>query len=356
MNSFAAVARVFTLFMLLFCSTKIGAATLEKPYSVDVPVPTQSLVDKKTAELEGLQMLLARLTGKSARDNSHIKAQTASGIDKYLLQYSYEGGSTPGSYVLRLTFSEAAINPLLREAGLTLWPLHRPRVLLLMVDTQAKWWPEQPEQLATISAQGRAHGVPLLLLDAKERSSISAEAVQNFNMTALEPALVQYGEVVLLPGVVGGNNQAGWQGKWLLSFHDKKEVIEQKASTLAALFDGLLSEVAQRLSASYRAIHVDDGGAARLRVQVDGITSYAAYKQLDNYVQKLDAVRSVQILEVRGTSVVLRVDVTGRASFLTLMELSKHLIQQQEPLPESEISTDRAPVKPDAVVHFSWIQ
>ncbi len=142
------------MFLIGICGSK-----LDRPYVVDVPVASQSADERNKASAQGLQQLLIKLGGQPANDNPVVKQQLASGVDKYILQYSYEKGVASGGYlpvsafVLRLVFSQTAVLQLLHDAGIALWPLDRPQLLVLMLDAEdalvAGYWSDTPGNTIT---------------------------------------------------------------------------------------------------------------------------------------------------------------------------------------------------------------
>jgi hypothetical protein len=65
-----------------------------------------------------------------------------------------------------------------------------------------------------------------------------------------------------------------------------------------------------------------------VRLQVDSVTSYGSYTQLREYLEKLDAVKRVSIVQIDGTTVMVDVEVTGKESFRSLLALFRPLVAQ----------------------------
>ena len=93
------------------------------PYSVSVPVAAQSAPDLQQAAALGLHTVVEHITGRGDADSNPAMSAAFAGADHYLEQYRYERnaadttGATP--WLAQMRFSAAAVNQLLRNAGLS---------------------------------------------------------------------------------------------------------------------------------------------------------------------------------------------------------------------------------------------
>lgn len=386
---------------MLFVST-VQAARVQKPYVVDVPVATQTAEERKTATAAGLQQLLARLSGQAVPDKQ-AKAIAASGkIDSYLLQFGYvknlpvplfvetvaEAGQVSSSlqspasqssspqpllsapvlpmqtavasavampWRLHLDFSPTAVNALLQESGLPLWPLDRPQVQLWMTDdngmlSAASAKPDVKQTLVDIA---NSLGVPLVVADklpGTDATAVPATALQNQDIAQLLPLLPAQIADAFLFARIGGDVAQGWHVKWLLHFHDQDYRFEEKGQDIYGVFDKSLQKVAAYLAGNYRSSVTADAGAVQLRLRVDGVQTYDAYTRLHDYLEKLDVVQRVVIVQVNGSSIVFDVDAKGRESLRNLLALTRSLQWQEEVLPPVGGNTSIRPVW-----RYNWV-
>lgn len=335
-------------FLSLLWFSSAHAVRLEEPYTAEIPVATQSAAERPAAERAGLLLVLERLSGQRLDSDPHIKL-ALSKAENYLQQFAYLQArplpkDAPASTVMqpewkiKLVFSPAAVNQLLGDAGVMLWPLDRPQVMLLMVNEQTALLPlpgQDGEDVVTpLSRMGLARGVPLLLLeDASAQDITMVAAVQSLDVAGVTQQVSKLKPDALLLGNVAGNDIAGWRGQWLLSYQGKDQSFEKKSATYNALIDDVLREAAQHLSNTYRDSATADVGPAQLQLQVEGIKSYADFTALREFIEKLEAVQRVGSMHLSGMSVTVDVDVKGRESFRNLMNLSKSLQWQDEVLP-----------------------
>lgn len=326
----------------LLCLSSAHAARIDDPYVVEVPVASQNTTERPAAERAGLLLVLERLSGQRLDSDPHIKS-ALSKAENYLQQFAYvqDKSSAPSAaqpvWKMKLVFLPAAVNQLLDEAGVALWPQDRPRVMLLMANEQAALLPlpaaDGADTVTPLIRIGQARGLPLLVPDPAEQDITVVANVQGLDAVSLMPQAVNQKADALLLGNIRGSDTAGWSGQWLLHYQEQDQSFQQKATTFEGLVDAALRQVAAYLSGSYLNSTTTDTGPAQLRLQVDGVRTYAAYMQLRQYLEKLEAVKSVGATQINGTTVIVDVDVKGRESFRNLTSLFKSLQWQEEVLP-----------------------
>ncbi|HQQ63090.1 MAG TPA: DUF2066 domain-containing protein [Pseudomonadales bacterium] len=371
----ARIANILLFSVGLLLVPTVQAARVQKPYVVDVPVATQTAEERKTATAAGLQQLLSRLSGQGVPDKQ-AKALVAAGkLESYLLQFGYvknlpmpvfietavatgQAASTQPSvpaptlpaqavvmpWRLHLEFSPPAVNALLQENGLALWPLDRPQVQLWMTDdngvlSAASTRPDVTQAVVEIA---NTRGVPLTVADklpVADGAAVPASALQNQDIAQLLPLLPTQVADAFLFARIGGDETQGWHVQWLLHFRDRDYRFEEKGQDIYSVFDKSLQQVAGYLSGNYRSSVTADTGAVQLRLRIDGVQNYDAYTRLHDYLEKLDVVQRVAITQVNGTSVIFDVDAKGRESLRNLLGLFKSLQWQEEIVPPAGSET-----------------
>lgn len=342
----AARSSLLALFALLGLLVAIPghAVRLAEPYVVEMPVASQASVERQAAQAVALSLLLERLSGQRLDDQPLVKAALPK-AESYLQQFAYlqpppaaAGAAVPPGWRLQLVFSPAAVNALLDQAGVPLWPLDRPQVMLLVANEKAQLLPApasaEGDARVALHQLGQQRGLPLLVPDPAVQDLTVAAAVQALDAAALQPLLDEQKADVMLLGSVAGNDQAGWRGEWLLQVAGQEERFPQKAGTFAGLADAAVREAAVRLASHYRQSATADSGPAALRLQVDGISSYAAFSRLRQQLEKTEAVQRIDNTQISGTTVIIDLQVKGRESFRQLVALYRPLQWREEiPVP-----------------------
>jgi hypothetical protein len=349
-------------FLSFFGAYSAHAARLEEPYTVEVPVASQGTADRPAAERAGLLLVLERLSGQRVDGDPHIKSALAK-AENYLLQFAYTQDALATKdkplWKMKLTFSPTPVNQLLEQAGVALWPLDRPQVMLLMVNEKAALLPLPAadsgdangiDGVTPLVKIGQARGVPLLVPDPSEQDITVAANVQGLDAVALMPQAAQQKADALLLGNISGNDKTGWSGQWLLHFQNQDQTFQKKAATFPELVDVALRQTAAYLSGNYLNSTTADTGPAQLRLQIDGVKTYPAYMQLREYLEKLEAVQRVGNMQINGATVVVDVDVKGRESFRNLTALFKSLQWKEELVPTAGDTSSRP------VWRYEWVQ
>lgn len=360
--------------VLLLFSSAVYAARVAHPYTVEVPVASQSPDARTPAERAALLLVLERLSGQRLDGNPRI-SNALNTAENYVAQFSYvqdeavvqdqtvnsDTNTVPISTALKNTaqwrlqigFVPSAVDALLRDAGIAPWSLDRPQVMLLALDDQNHWLSTDDEHYANAMVVwqqwSQARGVPLLLPKTANADVTVLANTQSLDAATLMPQATQQGADALLLGNVRGSDAKGWQGQWVLRFKDQDQSFQEHASTLSALADAVLRRAAELLSASYHNSAVADV-PAQLRLQVDNVHSYAAFVQLRQYLSQLDAVQRIVSTQINGTTVMLDVDVKGCDSFRSLLALFKSMQWQEEVLPPQGSDTS---VK--TVWRYRWV-
>lgn len=349
--------RCFAILLLLAALPAVTwAARLDRPYHVEVPVASQSAQDRAAGSLAGLQQLLQRLTGQPVVGNARVEAAAAR-METYLLQFGYQPAETPGTFLLVLEFSPPAVQQLVREAGLVFWPLERPAVLCLVTAGQGELL--LPElDISRLARLGRERGVPLRFAPPGQ-PDLDWSAVQRLDAASLSPLATREGADALLLGQLAGSNEQGWTSQWLLQANGQDYLFSPAAPSATGVVDLALQEAARYLSGGYRSSVSTDTGPATLRVQVDNVRHYAAFAQLRDYLENLDGVTRATLVGIQGTAVVYDVEVRGRESFRSLMELFRAVRWVEERLPlappagAEAVSPPANPVPPVWV--YQWV-
>jgi len=335
------------------------AARIEEPYSVEIPVSSQSPADRTEAMRSGLTLLLARLSGQQVDADPLVK-KAVSKAENYVQQFSYvQAPAIPPAlssvWRIKLGFSPPMVNQLLADAGVALWPLDRPRVLMMMVNEQGAFLPlpstDNIDVTAPLLAKAEMRGIPLALLAQAEQDLVLAVHVQQLDASALTAQMQQAKADALLIGNVRGSDAVGWNGQWVLRFKEQDQIFQQKSATFDGLVNEVLRQTAAYLSGLYISSAVVDTGPAQLRLQIDGVKTYPAYMQLRQYLEKTEAVQRLGSMQINGTTVVVDVDVKGKESFRNLISLFNSLQWQEEIAPPAGSEPSLRPVW-----RYQWVQ
>jgi len=334
------------------------AEVVQGLYGADVPVPDQSAKALADAAREALSEVLVKVSGSTGvLGNPAIGAALPRARD-HLLQYSYERDTTAGALVARLEFDREWVSQLMTEAGAPLWTANRPVVLVWLVteDAGSRRFvnPESAPALsdAVLAAFSR-RGVPaqLPLYDLADTAGVSADQVWAFDVPGLMAASARYGVQDVLVGRMAPLTDGSVAGDWLyLQGQQRNSQSLQVPDPVAFVRDGV-ALVAETMAARYAVAPsaVDPGG---IQLSVSGVTDYARYVSVVDWLQKLEVVDSADLEQVRGDTIYLRLQVRADPGQLAaIIELNDRL----QPVPGAAGSlsyqwrtqaADRTPLPP----------
>ena len=282
-------------------------------YSVTIPVADQSSATLKAASREGLSKVLMRLSGQPDWSAYPSANSWLAQADRFVVQFSYEKAAPAGAgapeavvlpFLLKLEFAPAAMNQLVRQAGLPVWPVNRPPVLV--------WWvlqdsvtdygsnirrmtaEQDPAWQAAMVAAARDRGVPLQwpMNDLDDRINLEAEQIWQLDEAAIRKGSERYGSAWIVAGRFAQGSDGRWLGNWLLLGEGFPQLVEVQADTPEIAAQTLMALVASALSQRYAIVSqgVLESGVG---VTVHGVRSFADHMASRRLLESLASVASV---------------------------------------------------------------
>ncbi|HSG91121.1 MAG TPA: DUF2066 domain-containing protein [Pseudomonadales bacterium] len=341
-------ARAALLVALCACFAPLSAvhAAALDPLSVAVPVADQGASSRRAAEREGFEIVLVRLAGDDAVLALAPVRAALTTPQRYYSASSYArrpqaaappaGTSEPARpWLLRLEFDARSVFELLEAAGVPVWTGRRPDVLVWIarenVDGERRLLGAEDPVAVELQAQAERRGVPVLLplLDLEDLGALSVGDVWARFEAPIERASARYPvdawvTLRLYPDALG-RWRADWSGVIAGEAIDGLGEMNAPADAARALIDDIAVRLADRFA-------VRSGAGASLWLQVDGIDAVGPYAALMRYLEAVHGVAEVQLVQVQGSSLLLRVDgVDTSERLLDLLRLEGRLQPEREP-------------------------
>jgi hypothetical protein len=257
-----------------------------------------------------------RASGRRDAATSARIASAAADPTPYVQQYS----TTPDRH-LKVGFDGRALEQLLQQAGLPLWPEERPTTTVLLFTPsvargeRAVTAAERPPERVELERAAQVRGVPL----AWPSEVIDAAAAR----TQVAGA---GGTRACLLGV-GGGTGIDW------SFGHAGQVARAAGSSSTGL-DLAADELAARYAPG------STRGTSRIDLRVGGIDGVRSYAALTQYLEGLSLVRSVSVGELVGDAVRLDLTVRGDMDLLRrIFALDTHMV----PAPRGAAGSPQGP-------------
>lgn len=295
-------------------------------YTAQVPVASQSLEERAKATSIGLKEVLWRATGTPPPPS--LSSALSRG-ETYLESFQYgrlNNAAEGATQQVVLQFSPQAINQLIQDYRLPLWPLNRPKILVWLVrnvDGQTPQFSHDVNEPTVVALQeaARLRGVALVFptLDSQDLGNLSPTQVLNNDTEALLNASFRYNLDTLLVGRISATG-VSWQG-------DHRGDKMATSGSDAALGVHLMADY---LAKRYAVTSVQAGASAGGNKAVIAVEAkdFATFRDLTQYLKKQSQLSAVKLLEIHPERIVLELVLRGN---LTQFDLGLSLDQVLEP-------------------------
>jgi hypothetical protein len=310
------------LLVLAMVAARVAtAAPVRDLYAAAVPVAKRGGEPPREAVQAALAAVLVKLTGRRDITTDPRAADLLAGAEGYIQQTGYTAQGQ-----LRVGFEPAGLRADMLSRGLPVWGDDRPSVLVwLAVDLAGSGRSivgadDQTGIQTALTTVAGERGLPLQLplLDAEDLSHLQfGDIWGGFDESLLEAA-ARYGADAILIGRARGPALEELFVNWRLVQGGSAD------EWRGTLIDGV-EHAADLLATRYASASA--GGAAPLRVSIDGVSSGQAYARVLSYLEALTLVEDVRVERVAGTRLELTLVTIAEADKLARqLELSGFLV------------------------------
>ena len=316
---------LIALIVVVLLPLRLQAETVTDLYHTVVPVSGQSGSERLRAMRVGLGKVLVKVTG----DSQVLANVSYSNPERYVTEYGYVSyrdprtpESSPDGLGMSLNYAPSAINKLLREYRLQVWPSDRPGLLVWMVIDDPVGGrsfvtsENLPEAVATLESLMDDRGAPLILplLDLQDSRSISAIDVWNLNQAQLTAAAKRYNANTWLALRMYQSSSGQWRAARLLYLKGNDSLQNVVADNLSALMNKIVPDVVDRLASQYA--YVPKMDTETVFLQLENINDYQSFNEATHYLESLEVVRHLTVSEVDNDRLGLRLYVEGEVNLL----------------------------------------
>jgi hypothetical protein len=287
----------------LLLQAQLFAATVPDLYAAQVPLTESSAKGLDDAFSRALAAVLVKLTGQRSLPADPAVRDRIGEAAPLVSQYQVADGGS-----LRVQFDRQALRRRMDAARLPVWADERPQTLVVLVDpatsadatrVAAPDVPTTDAQLVLDTASSR--GLPVALLLAPDSAAGAVEdplQVAQAEAARVGADLVLVGRRAPVSGsaawrwtLLDGTGRSEWQGDAMYGVH----------------------QLADQLAARYA---VAAAASSRLRLEVQGVGSFADYGRLQDYLRGVGVIESLAMTSLRGDSIVYDLVVRGGAAQL----------------------------------------
>lgn len=378
-------------------------------YRADTLVKSQSVGERNAAARTTFGEVIVRVSGqRSALDHPAIKSALPK-AQNYLFGFSYKSstekiavdGKTFPAVGLQLNYEPQAIEQLLRDSQLPLWPATRPKVLVWLVvkdPTGLRLVPEVTD-LQAMQLQAQYRGLPLSFpkMDLEDSLSLTAADLWALDIEKIKTASLRYRVDAILigrytpyslgpipPAVVADplvaeipneevevSNlassaassvatdgltdaapapviQGPWLGDWQLLHASSDQSFADETPEVKGLFVSAIDRAADYFANQY-AIMPTNQGPQTIMLRIGNIISFGEFKQAQAYLDELAMVQRMEVVKVNAEGVLVRLTTEGDVKLLmSTLALGRRLAPLQSDTlidtPVGAVVADQAPV------------
>jgi hypothetical protein len=273
-----------------------SAATVPDLYAAQVPVTATSGAGLDDAFSRALADVLVKLTGQRSPLADPAVRTVIGSATPLVSQYQVAGGG-----LLRVQFDPVALRRRLDAANLPVWADERPATLIMLLDDVAP---------------AASPGVPVPDALASDRQLLLDTAASRglpiaLSVTPDDPLAIAQAEAARVGAdlvLVGRRAPVAGIASWRWTLVDGAERSEWQGDVTQGVH-----HVADQLAARYA---VAAAASSRLRLEVQGVASFADYGRLQDYLRSVGVIESLSIASLQGDSILYEIIVRGGASQL----------------------------------------
>lgn len=310
---------LFLGWILMVLGLVAQAYAPEKPLALDatndgyeITLSAQSKAPdvRKTLFQMGLKQVLQNLAGDAQVLQNNAMVEAIEQATAHVQQFSYHNDK------ITIVFHHNSVNQLLLENGYTIWGQKRPTVIvwLAMADDNGRQLigvDNLPESFQGMQQVAEELGISLVvpLLDLTDRNQVSVSDIWGQFPSVLMHASERYGADAILVGQLQ-KDWGRWQGRWQLIVDDYQTVNPIAGEDLTTIFqNGVQFSVAQLKS--FFGFQQTQQQTTALRVNVNNIYSVADFGRAEAYLNSIDQIEAVTVLEINQQNVTFSVTPRG---------------------------------------------
>ncbi len=329
---------LIAVLLLAVWAEVVYAMKIQSIYEAEVPVSSQDERQRAQAIQQAFTQTLNKMSGGGAvLQNPAIQAAMAEAKNK-VEEFSYAPSGLPGTpFLLKVKFDPKAMKSLLRQAKEPIWDENRPLILVWLAVENAAHTFEVLDSQSTnefalvLKKTALQRGLPILLpmMDIAELNGVSTADIRAKSLPPLQKASERYHADGTLVGSIEVKDKL-FAGHWRLTLGGNHWDWDLSSETIPGLMQALGNKLVTILAGRYAAVQTETVSSSLVLI-VKGIGQQDDYENLLRLIKRISLVRQMEIENVLGDEVILRLDVQGaQQAFMQEASVGQHLQLQIE--------------------------
>lgn len=304
--------------LVIFVALPSYAVKVNSLYEAEVAVPSQAPEVRADGIRQGFLDVLIKVSGNQDIADLPLIKSNLKRADYYVQEFGYSQPTVNAStYTLKVRFDQDDVNHLLKTAGVVYWGETRPLTLVWLAVTDADQQAniiggETPGPiLETMKNEGKRYGLPLIfpVMDMDDMNLVTPDQINVASLPRLQEAGKRYAPDAMLIGSIKPTDK-GFSSQWTLALNQQQWSYTIPGDSLQSIMNAVMEQVSQTLSTRY----VEKKAAPEnqwIKLTVYNVSEDQDLQQLMAYLKQLTPVQQVELSQVSGDTVELRVLVSG---------------------------------------------
>jgi len=290
-------------------------------YQGVLPVASQSVGERNQLVDDALAQVLVKVSGNNdILQNPDVKSHLKS-ASSLMQEFSYSPApSFPGNtkpYYLQLNFDADGINKILRDAKAPIWGQNRP-LLLIWLEYQTPNHPveiiggDSGSNLSEMLKQNTdRRGIPVVFpaMDVEDLGQVSANDIATMNILKLTMAAKRYVSDAILIGTIT-QTAAGYSAQWKLVMGNDQWSWNMSGKNVSDIVAAIADNVANTLAGRYATV-ITNTVQSSFTLKIINVAAADDFVQVMNYIKHLTPVSDVQLVQITGSDMILKVSLRG---------------------------------------------
>ncbi|NVJ50852.1 MAG: DUF2066 domain-containing protein [Gammaproteobacteria bacterium] len=313
---------VWVMLLALWSWLPAEAATNDR-FRVKVKVEDRSGGAQQQGMIRAFREVIIRASGTKRALEAFYIQESFKKVASFIRTYEYrEGELDPQTQsrplYLIVTFDGNSIRRLLQDSAVPMWSGSIPVSLLWMAHEETGQRQvvnasesEQAAMKSRLIEQANRRGLPVLfpLMDLEDEMLLSVSDVWGRFTDPIIAASERYGSDVIVAGRII-NDDGNWQGRYFLKINERQFLQDFSGNEADSVVAEMMDWLAESLCEVYC---VTESFTANNQWQllVQDVGSFYSYRSLLNYLERLSAIRKVEVAASKGRMTMLNVDLVG---------------------------------------------
>lgn len=313
-------------FLILFLlSTNANAVIVGNLYEAEIPVPDQSTDSQQQGLQKAMQEVLVKLTGDRNVLGREVLQPLVANPVNYVQQYEFHNKSvivddqiaTRKQLYLWASFNRDAIDRVLAQNAIPVWGTVRPSTLVWFAvtdnDKRSLIGLEDDYGYTSImDSQARARGIKLLhpLLDQTDQQNVTIADIIGGFQEPVKTASSRYNPDAILTGSMSRQSDTQWQANWISIISGEARTWSATSDNTETLIRAGIDQLADFLAERYVQSNTSTT-VSGVKILVQDITDFDALSRVLKYLQSLNSVTRVDVIDVTTSSATFEILSTG---------------------------------------------